>query len=622
MRISHGLLPGQVLQRDTNDTGGATINGACAGAGDIECRIMAGDSPLSGHDWRVIGHAENQVFEATLSDIPAGGPYRVELRVATSADTVESLIIDDIYVGDVWILAGQSNMEGVGNMKDAPEPHPLVRAFYMRDEWGLAREKLHLLQEAVDSFHNGYGDGPERPSDDTLDQIRQTAVKGVGPGLAFGLEMRRRTGIPQGLIPCAHGGTSMAQWSPDLRSQCGASLYGAMMRRYEKLGQPVAGILWYQGESDANAEAAAVYTEKMIDLVAATRSDMQLPALPWMIVQLGRHIAAGGTHWNNIQEQQRHLPEVIDHLDVVPAIDLDLDDGIHISGKDHQALGKRLARIADRLVHGNPNALPGIVLEKMELIQTPDTPANSACKAVKLTYQNSTGTLTSPGRPTGFVLVNADGTEVPGIFKTTLENNTVLLHTGHSKFQLSRLGVSYGHGRHPYCNITDGEGMSLPVMQAVMIDPDYAPDCTDWECVRLTNAQTLEDVAPAMIQASASWTEAPPRAGFGVLPKPADDLQPGIFAMRTRFTTSEPLDAQLIFGANAPFKVWLNETLVSQDTTAGPPLNPDQYMINLDLAEGENSLLVAIALPRPGPHLGINACIGTPEGKRDPRISV
>jgi len=62
-----------------------------------------------------------------------------------------------------------------------------------------------------------------------------------------------------------HGGTSMAQWSPPLRNKGGASLYGAMMRRYEKLGQPIAGLLWYQGESDANREAASVYTQKMIE---------------------------------------------------------------------------------------------------------------------------------------------------------------------------------------------------------------------------------------------------------------------------------------------------------------------------------------------------------------------
>lgn len=622
MRILHGLLPGQILQRDNTNTGSANISGVCTAAGDIECRVLSGDNVLSGYDWQVVGRSANQTFEAGLSNVPVGGPYRVELRLTDASDTPECVRIDDIYVGDVWILAGQSNMEGFGNMKDAPEPHPLVRAFYMRDEWGLAQEKLHLLQEAVDSFHNGYGNGPDRPSEKGLGQIRQTVIKGVGPGLGFGLEMRRRSGVPQGLIACAHGGTSMAQWSPALRDQGGASLYGAMLRRYETLGQPVAGILWYQGESDANAESAAVYTEKMKDLVAATRRDLRLPDLPWMIVQLGCHIALGGEHWNNIQEQQRRLPEKINRLDVAPAVDLGLDDDIHISGKDQQVLGKRLARIADRLVHGNLEALPGITLEAMEMVPTPDTHKNCPNVSMKLIYMNVAGALTSPGLPTGFVLVDEAGNDVPGIFKTTLEDNTVLLHTGHSKFQLSRLGVSYGHGRYPYCNITDAEGMSIPVMRAVMIDPDHAPACTRWETARLSDMQTVEDVDLSMIQGASSWADAPPRLGFGFLPKPADDPQPGTFAMRTRITASEPLTGRFIFGANAPFKMWLNETLVTQDTTAGPPLNPEQYQIDIPLIAGENSLVVAITLPGPGAHLGINTCIGTPAGKKDRRISV
>ncbi|MDT8390269.1 MAG: sialate O-acetylesterase [Lentisphaeria bacterium] len=622
MRISHGLLPGQVLQRNRNNNGGANVRGVCAADGDVECRILAGDKILSGHDWQVVGQAANRKFEATLSAIPTGGPYRVEWRLGHSTDTAEGVSVADIFVGDVWILAGQSNMEGVGNLKDAPEPHPLVRAFYMRDEWGLAQEKLHFLAEAVDVIHNGYGNGSARPSDESIDGIRKNQVKGCGPGLPFALAMQCRTGIPQGLIACAHGGTSMAQWSPTLRDRGGASLYGAMMRRYEKLGQPVAGVLWYQGESDANAECAAVYTEKMVELIEATRNDMNLPGLPWLIVQLGCHIASGGTYWNSVQDQQRRLPESIERLDAVPAIDLSLDDGIHISGRDQQALGRRLARAADRLVHGNQAALPAIALEKVDIIHMPDTRADNPSKAVTITYKNVAGALVSQGRPSGFALVNADGEEVPGIFKTVLAGDRVTLHTDFSGFQLSRLGVSYGYGRYPYCNITDSEGMSLPVMRAVMIDPDHAPACEKWETVRIPDARTVSDVDPAAIGAAAPWTAAPPRTGFGFLPKPPYDNQTGVFAMRTCVTAATPLAARVTFGANAPFKIWLNGEAIGEDISAGPPLSPDQYTIDIQLIKGENILAVAIALPGPGAHLGIHACIGTPAGKRDPNIEL
>ena len=40
-----------------------------------------------------------------LTGIPAGGPYIV---------SINGQVFRDIYVGDLWLLAGQSNMQGVG----------------------------------------------------------------------------------------------------------------------------------------------------------------------------------------------------------------------------------------------------------------------------------------------------------------------------------------------------------------------------------------------------------------------------------------------------------------------------------------------------------------------------
>ena len=50
-------------------------------------------------------------------------------------------------------------------------------------------------------------------------------VRGVGPAVAFAQEMFRRTGVPQGILACAHGGTSMSQWDPKLKKLGGKSLY-------------------------------------------------------------------------------------------------------------------------------------------------------------------------------------------------------------------------------------------------------------------------------------------------------------------------------------------------------------------------------------------------------------
>jgi hypothetical protein len=164
MQIQHGLMQGQVLQRDRREKARARITGTCRGSGAVERQVLRNGKPLRGHAWAPVGEACSKQFEALLEDLPVGGPYRVELRVRSGRKVAEQLAVEDIFVGDVWILAGQSNMQGIGNLAHAPRPHSKVRAFYMRDEWDMAEEPVHYLEEAVDIFHNGYGDGPSRPS--------------------------------------------------------------------------------------------------------------------------------------------------------------------------------------------------------------------------------------------------------------------------------------------------------------------------------------------------------------------------------------------------------------------------------------------------------------------------
>lgn len=60
--------------------------------------------------------------------------------------------------------------------------------------------------------------------------------RGVGPGAAFAQAVLKETGRPIGLIPCAHGGSSMSAWDPALKHNGDDSLYGALLRRVEMIG--------------------------------------------------------------------------------------------------------------------------------------------------------------------------------------------------------------------------------------------------------------------------------------------------------------------------------------------------------------------------------------------------
>ena len=236
VNVSDGLMDGQVLQRNAINQGCAVVKGSAGASGTVFCRVLAG--PASLKKWGAAGKAAKGRWRANLKKLPAGGPYKVEFRIGN-----EYAAVKDVFVGDVWILAGQSNMQGIGNLKDAPKPHPMVRCFYMRDEWAIADEPIHFIPEAVDEVHINRAMAGQRMLPAEVKNIRELTVKGVGPGVFFAKIMRNRTGVPQGLIACAHGGTSMAEWSPLLRKKGGASFYGAMLRRFRKLGQPVAGVL-------------------------------------------------------------------------------------------------------------------------------------------------------------------------------------------------------------------------------------------------------------------------------------------------------------------------------------------------------------------------------------------
>jgi hypothetical protein len=150
MKIVSGLANGQVLQRVGAKGATALLTGTCTDAGPIHATIFKGTVPLKGWKKRPVGYGARGKFAVKLAAIPVGGPYRLRLESGQAHEGITAF-----FVGDVWILAGQSNMEGIGNMTGAAKPHPLVRAFSMRREWRPATDPLHVLGESPDSCHTG-----------------------------------------------------------------------------------------------------------------------------------------------------------------------------------------------------------------------------------------------------------------------------------------------------------------------------------------------------------------------------------------------------------------------------------------------------------------------------------
>ncbi|HEY3330607.1 MAG TPA: sialate O-acetylesterase [Capsulimonadaceae bacterium] len=583
MNIEQGLVCDQVLQRRASGTAAATLTGLTTATGDVVVTVFDLGVPLSGWHQRVVGTAANGRFSATIDGIPAGGPYNGELRIGDDAVTV-----NDIFVGDVWLLAGQSNMEGVGLLANAGEPSPLARALFMNGQWGVAKDPLHVTLDSLDKAHNPIEYPPL-----AVERMRrlQTAA-GVGPGVFFGKEMAQKTGVPQGLLCTAHGGTSMLDWSPDKKHLGGDSYYGSMLRVVQATGQPVAGVLWYQGENETgSAEDVAAYTARMTTFVAAVRADLGQPRLPFIIAQLGRYFALGVDHrgWNSIQSQQYKLQETIENLTCVATVDLPLEDVIHISSHGCARLGARFARVADRVVLGNVSEPP-----PPSFVSAVHVPGDHRSMVVDVTFDHVVGGLQAVGEPQGFALVDADMNVYSLVYKTTLSGSTARLECA-VKENAGAYRLMYGAGLAPTCTITDSRGFSLPVFGPVTITPseamgDYA---CDWLVSGLTPAVGSIDeqeypnlaelslaprhVAGPFVSMIGEWKSATGRAFFVATVDVPEDM-----------------DVRLRFGYDGPFRLWLDGAAVHTDVNGTNPIIIDEHTVPVSLTRGAHEITCAM----------------------------
>ncbi|KAM3206279.1 hypothetical protein ACQJBY_061764 [Aegilops geniculata] len=233
----------------------------------------------------------------------------------------------------VFILAGQSNMGGrggatSGNRWDgvvppecAPSPRTLRLSPSLR--WEEAREPLHA---GVDAGN----------------------VVGVGPGMPFAHALLRSPACPRGavvgLVPCAQGGTPIANWSR------GSEMYERMVSRARVAGagtgRRIAALLWFQGEADTlRREDALAYAGRMEAFVRDVRRDLALPNL--LVIQVGIATAQWqgnkqGKWLDLVRKQQRAVR--VANLKYVDAMGLPLANDItHLTTQAQVRLGKMLA---------------------------------------------------------------------------------------------------------------------------------------------------------------------------------------------------------------------------------------------------------------------------------------
>ncbi|MBQ7301454.1 MAG: hypothetical protein IJW77_16635 [Clostridia bacterium] len=454
-----GLQNGMVLQRNAEQQCDSIFWVDKIGEISVSAVNNIGlPSPVSA----VVLGEENGYRRVSLSGLHTGGPHTLTLKIGET-----SVTICDLYVGDVWLLGGQSNMDGAGVYRDAISEYQIhneIRFLTVTGQWYSATHPLHQNFAASESMilkHLGLNEP----------QASSFSPRCVGPGYDFACEMLKRTGVPQGLIPCALGGSCLNQWDPDASDAEVMNLYHIALRKCRENGGSIRGLFWYQGCSEGNPADSERFSERMCRMIHRLRSDLNNEVLPVVQVQIGSFVWADAVTditWSSIREQQRTLSGKIPFLDTVAVTNAVLADGIHLSAETQKHLGKHAAEAMFHLCfdpYGTESrAAP--VLEDIRIVSSYE--AFNGILAVR--FKNLHGSLCAQGRASGFSFHDRkDYSDLRRIIRVDLYDDTAYIHHLLSEDELRSCYLFYCFGNQAYANITDAEGRPIPAFGPICI---------------------------------------------------------------------------------------------------------------------------------------------------------
>lgn len=278
----------QVLQRQTARTTPVRVIGRGPAGRDLEWRLLAQDPslpPVKGWD-RLAAPSPTGEFQADVP-MPEGGWYRLEVRVVGTTDPGMGSNLGHLGVGEVFLIAGQSNAGNHGGERQSPRSGLVSR--FDGVTWS----------PAADPQRGASGDG--------------------GSFLpAFGDALAARLKVPIAVVPVAEGATSVREWLPqgtpvkrlpttgqNMRPvasggwEATGALYGRLLSRFAALGpRGFRAVLWHQGESDAGQARAGYPADRQISgtdyinymnlLIDASRRDAGWE-VPWYTAQATYH---------------------------------------------------------------------------------------------------------------------------------------------------------------------------------------------------------------------------------------------------------------------------------------------------------------------------------------------
>ncbi len=267
----------QVVQRRTRTEGVVPIRGrAPAGTERVEVQL--------GGDWLPAELTQTDVAFVAEVKVASGGWYVCRVRATAKGQLLATAEVPHVGVGEVFVVAGQSNSANHGEEKLRTQTG-LVAAFN-GTRWQLAHDPQPGASGGGGSFLPPFGDA-----------------------------IAERFQVPVGLVACGIGATSVREWLPQgAQFPHPPTLVGRVQQlpsgQWESKGDAFAmfttrmkqfgprgfrGVLWHQGESDANQKDPTrtlpgdLYRQYLAQLIRDSRREIGWEA-PWFVAQVSYHV--------------------------------------------------------------------------------------------------------------------------------------------------------------------------------------------------------------------------------------------------------------------------------------------------------------------------------------------
>jgi sialate O-acetylesterase len=426
----------------------------------MKCPVWGKAAPEEEVKVRFKGQGEPVEEKTTASkdgkwrvDLPAqkaGGPYTL------SIEGKNKVIFNNVYVGEVWVCSGQSNMEW-----------PVMASAGSQATINASRNsKIRLF-----TVNRKVSDKPV----DTLDVLpgsRGTWLE-CGPGTVggfsavayhFGKHLQEKRNVPIGLIHTSWGGTIAEAWTPREALEANADLKGLLPKSPIQPGNQnqgtvlwngmiaplvpfgIKGAIWYQGES--NAGRAYEYRTLFPTMIKGWRDSWKQGEFPFLFVQLASFMKQEWrpteSAWAELRDAQLHTSLTVPNTGM--AVITDVGDNEDIHPKDKATVGNRLALAARALAYEEKIEYSGPVFKSL---------STDGQKAV-LTFTH-----------TGKGLDDSVGTALIGF---TIAGEDHKFYTAHAEIQKDKVvvwsnnvqkpvAVRYGWANYPLIDLWNKDGL-------------------------------------------------------------------------------------------------------------------------------------------------------------------